>query len=137
MVGLPIKINPLDRQARKAVGIGIPFSNSGVFNSTFTSKDAIKANLLNFFLTGENERYFNTLFGAGITNLLFENISEEQLGSLKEVIYDKITFNFPTLLVKEISFTSNPDTNTINFKLVYSIKETNVINEEINVEILT
>ena len=28
-------INPLDRQPRKAIGVDLPFSGDGVFNSTF------------------------------------------------------------------------------------------------------
>ena len=36
------RINPLDRQPRKAVGISLPFSGQAVFNSTYTTKDAIK-----------------------------------------------------------------------------------------------
>ena len=52
------KINPLDRQPRKAVGISLPFSGQAVFNSTYTTKDAIKNNIINFFLTGKGERFF-------------------------------------------------------------------------------
>ena len=33
-------INPLDRQPRKAIGVDLPFSGDGVFNSTFQTKDA-------------------------------------------------------------------------------------------------
>ena len=45
------RINPLDRQPRKAVGISLPFSGQAVFNSTYTTKDAIKNNIINFFIT--------------------------------------------------------------------------------------
>ena len=43
------RINPLDLQPRKAVGVALPFQGRAVFNSTYTSKDAIKSNLINFF----------------------------------------------------------------------------------------
>ena len=36
------KINPLDRQPRKAVGVDLPFSSPSVFNSTYQTKDALK-----------------------------------------------------------------------------------------------
>ena len=68
------KINPLDRQPRKAVGIDIPFSAPAVFNSTFQTKDALKVNLINFLLTNRGERPLNPNFGGGIREMLFENI---------------------------------------------------------------
>ena len=45
------KIDPIDLQPRKAVGVSLPFSGKAVFNSTFQTKDAIKTNLINYFLT--------------------------------------------------------------------------------------
>ena len=45
------KIDPLDLQPRKAVGVALPFSGKAVFNSTFETKEAIKANLVNYLLT--------------------------------------------------------------------------------------
>ena len=45
------KIDPLDFQPRKEVGVSLPFSGKAVFNSTYHSKDAIKTNLINYFLT--------------------------------------------------------------------------------------
>ena len=56
------KINVLDQQPRKAVGIDLPFNGKGVFNSTFETKEAIKANLINYILTGKGERYFKPTF---------------------------------------------------------------------------
>ena len=61
------KIDPLDLQPRKAIGVSLPFSARGVFNSTYQSKDAIKSNLINFLLTGNQERFLNPNFGAGLT----------------------------------------------------------------------
>ena len=53
------RINPLDLKPSTAIGINIPFNGNAIFNSTFTSKDAIKASLINFFLINKNERVFN------------------------------------------------------------------------------
>ena len=66
------KINPIDLKPRVAVGVDIPFSGKAVFNQTFQTVDAIKANLINYLLTGRGERYFNPTFGSGIRNLIFE-----------------------------------------------------------------
>ena len=45
------RINPLDLQPRKAIGVSLPFSGKAVFNPTYVTKDAIKNNLINYFLT--------------------------------------------------------------------------------------
>ena len=41
------RIDPLDLQPRKAIGVSLPFSAPAVFKSTYQSKDAIKTNLIN------------------------------------------------------------------------------------------
>ena len=84
------KIDPLDLQPRKAVGVALPFSGRAVFNSTYQTKDAIRNNLINFFLTGKNERVFNLNFGAGLRNLLFENITQDRIDEIRELILENL-----------------------------------------------
>ena len=129
------KINPLDRQPRKAVGVDLPFSGNAVFNSTFQTKDALKVNLINYLLTNKGERPLNPSFGAGIRGLLFENINQEELEDIKENIYTNITRFFPTIKPTRIEVNSNPDTNIINFFLRYAIADQNIEDEFlINIE---
>ena len=47
----PQQIAPIDFDASVAVGVNIPFSGNAVFISNYQTKDAIKNNLINFFLT--------------------------------------------------------------------------------------
>jgi len=129
------KINPLDRQPRKAVGVDLPFSGNAVFNSTFQTKDALKVNLINYLLTNKGERPLNPSFGAGIRELLFENINQEELEDIKENISTNITRFFPTIKPTRIEVTSDPDTNIINFFLRYAIADQNIEDEFlINIE---
>lgn len=129
------KINPLDRQPRKAVGVDLPFSGNAVFNSTFQTKDALKVNLINYLLTNKGERPLNPSFGAGIRGLLFENINQEELEDIKENISTNITRFFPTIKPTRIEVNSNPDTNIINFFLRYAIADQNIEDEFlINIE---
>ena len=65
------KIDPIDLEPRKAVGVSLPFSGKAVFNSTFETKEAIKTNLINYFLTGRGERFLNPTFGNKLQTLLF------------------------------------------------------------------
>lgn len=128
------KIDPLDLQPRKAIGVKLPFSGRAVFNSTYQSKDAIKANLINFFLTGRGERYLNPNFGSGLRNFLFENINEGTLRGTKENIKALLEVYFPRIVVRELTLQSAPDTNLIEFFLKYEISETD-INDEIVINI--
>ena len=65
------KIFPIDRKPSTAVGVDIPFNSPGVFKSTYLTKDAIRANLINFFLTNQNERYLNPTFGGNLRAFIF------------------------------------------------------------------
>lgn len=123
------RINPLDLQPRKAVGIAIPFSGAAVFNSTYTTKDAVKSNLLNYFLTGKFERVLNVDFGAGIRDYLFEGVTNDTLQELKLNISEGLKLYFPQVIVKELKLLSTPDQNTINFSLTYAVAQTNITDE--------
>lgn len=123
------KINPLDLQPRKAIGINIPFSARAVFNQTFESKDAIRANLINFFLTGRGERLYKPLFGSGLRDLIFDNINNESLGKVEEYVREGLQLYFPRVIVTELNVVGDADYNKINFFLKYSISNTNIEDE--------
>jgi phage baseplate assembly protein W len=124
-----IKINPLDLQPRKAVGVALPFDGRAVFHSTYTSKDATRNNLINFFLTGQNERVFNTRFGSGIRNLLFENITVESIDTTREIILQGLQTYFPQVEVRNLQLIPEYDQNLVNFELKYAVRETNISDE--------
>jgi phage baseplate assembly protein W len=124
-----VKINPLDLQPRKAVGVALPFDGRAVFHSTYTSKDATRNNLINFFLTGQNERVFNTRFGSGIRNLLFENITVESIDTTREIILQGLQIYFPQVEVRSLQLIPEYDQNLVNFELKYAVRETNISDE--------
>lgn len=113
---------PIDSNDRKAVGFGFPLNGPAVFVPTFTTRDQTKANLINYLLTNKGERVFNPNFGADLRNLLFENIVEQTTEDLSSAIQTDINNFFPQVEVKEIKFNNQPDDNTINFTLVYTIR---------------
>ena len=123
------KINPLDLQPRKAVGIELPFSSKNAFSSNYQTKDAIKNNLINYFLTGRGERYLNPMFGFGLRNELFENITEEKIDALDARAREAIEIYFPRVIPNEIKLVASEDRNTIGFYLSYSIAETGIRDE--------
>ena len=123
------RINPLDLQPRKAVGVALPFQGKAVFNSTYNTKDATKSNLINYFLTGKNERVFNVNFGAGLRNLLFENITQDKIQEIELNIRAGLDLYFPRVLINTLNLQAYPDQNLINFELKYSVAQTNIQDE--------
>ena len=123
------RIQPIDLEPRRAVGITVPLSGKAVFNSSYETKNAIKSNLINFILTGKGERYFNPTFGSGIRNLIFANINRDNLTSLELIIRDELASFFPNLDINELTLSSNIDDNTILFSLKFSITDTQVEEE--------
>ena len=129
------RIDPLDLQPRKAIGVSLPFSGPAVFSSTYLSKDAIKTNLINLLLTGTGERYLNPTLGSGLRSFIFENINEASLLRIKSEVRQSIEIYFPTVSIQTLELTSQPDTNLVVFFIKYMIVDTDIEDEiTINVE---
>ena len=112
---------PIDSTERKVVGFGFPMNGPAVFVPTFTTREQTKSNLINYLLTNKGERVFNPMFGADLRNLLFENVQDRTTDELQERIQNDIKSFFPQVDIKEINFNNQPDRNTINFTLIYTI----------------
>lgn len=129
------KINPIDLQPRKAVGVQLPFSAKSVFTSNYQTKDSIKNNLINFFLTNRGERYMNPTFGSVLREKLFQNINTELEGEIEGLVEQALESYFPNVNAKEMTVTSSPDNNLIQFYLSYEIVNTNIVDQLlINIE---
>ena len=123
------RINPIDQQPSKAVGISLPFSGKAVFNSTFETKEAIKSNLINYLLTGRGERYMNPTFGSGLRNQMFTNVNRENLSTLEVQIAQELEDFFPSLSISKLNITGVPDSNMISLSLNFLIRDTLVQDE--------
>jgi uncharacterized protein len=123
----PQQIYPIDLNASKAVGINIPLSGPSVFISNYQTKDAIKNNLINFFLTNPGERPLNPSFGGGLRAFIFEQITNDNLNFLREDINSKLENYFPNIQIEDLIVSGQEDTNQITVTLKYSVINTNVI----------
>ena len=115
------QISPIDFNKSAAVGVNLPFSANGVFQPNYTTKEAIKNNLINFFLTNPGDRPLNPLFGGGLRNFLFEQITDGSLDFLKEEIQRKINENFQSINVISLEVSKSEDTNEVKMSLTYNI----------------
>jgi phage baseplate assembly protein W len=130
------QINPLDLQPSVGVGVGLPFTSNTVFTTTYTTQEALKTNLINFFLTGESERFFNPTFGAGIRTVLFDQYTDDRDEQIQGIIRSGISTWFPQITVNKLQTQFNADQNTYIVYLAYSQKMTNIEDElRINFEI--
>ena len=121
------KIYPIDQRPGTAVGVSIPFNAPNVFFSTYTTKDAIRNNLLNFFLTNTNERYLNPNFGSNLRSKLFEQIEQQNLSGLQQAIQDSIARYLSNIIVEQLDITPVYDSNEVFANITYSIIDTGIV----------
>lgn len=112
----------VDLKPSTAVGVAIPFSAPNVFTSVYTTAEQTKYNMINFMLTDRRERPFNPNFGAGLRSRLFEQITQDDLDSLKQTISNQIESYFSNVLVNSLNIVGSPDDNSITITMTYSLK---------------
>ena len=120
------KIFPIDTKPGTGVGVSIPFNARGVFKTTYTTQEAIKVNLINFFLTNKNEIYLNPTFGGNLRAFVFQQITEGNTDYLKQDIQQQLGVNFPNVIVASLDVIEYTDTNQIVVTLKYTIADTNI-----------
>ena len=121
--------NPNDLRPRVGIGVNLPLADGTGFTSNYTTREAIKYNLINYFLTNPGERPGNPTFGGGLRAFIFEQISNSTTDLLKEDIQTKISSEFPTVDVVELNVTVNPDNNEVAVAIFYAIIDTNIEDE--------
>ena len=123
------RIDPLDLDTRKAIGVKVPFTKSGVFQFNYTTKDQIKSNLINLLLTSPGERYHEPSYGIGVRDILFDQNSEtnERITTLKARIDQNISFHLPQIQMTNLKVT--PEDKTLNIRIEYRILLDNDTNE--------
>ena len=102
-----IRVNPLDLQGNIAIGVSLPFNGpSGrPFNSTYSTKDQTKFNLINLILTNPGERIMNPEFGCPLKKVLFDNIGTQTDILIEETIRRSTAIYIPTIDIIRIEIT--------------------------------
>ena len=119
----PTRINPIDRIPSKAVGISLPFNGPAVFKSNYTTKDAIRNNLINLLLTGPKERPFKPGFGAGLQTFIFEQLTAGNIEEIQEYIEVTIQDYFPEI-TSTVELKADEDRNSLYVVINYTITTT-------------
>ena len=127
------QIFPIDFNKSAAVGVDIPFSTPGVFKPNYTTKEAIKNNLINYLLTNPGERPLNPTFGGGLRAFIFEQITTNNLDFLKERISSNIKTYFSNVNINKLEILRQEDNNSITVSLTYNVINTN-INDSLQID---
>jgi phage baseplate assembly protein W len=122
----PQQIAPIDLNPNLAVGVNLPFSGPSVFTSNYLTSDAIKNNLINYFLTNPGEIPLNPTFGGGLRSFIFQQISENSLDGLKENVSLKLETYFPNVIINSLDVLKKDDENSVVVQLKYSIANSNI-----------
>lgn len=143
------KIQPEDLEGRKVIGVKLPFGGvysvtdpnerstyssrrkrprTVVFVPTYQTKDAIKTNILNYFMTAKGERYFNLPFGNELLRSLFEHDTPERRSIIIEQTRQDLQLWFPKVQVIKLEVNSAEE-NAIQLYLQYAIRDANTIDE--------
>ena len=122
-------IDVLDIKPSTGIGVSVPFDGPTGINTTFTTKDTIKSNLVNFILTGKRERVFNPSFGSGVRELLFQPITDDIIDQVDNLIRGGVESYFPTVDIQDLEVTLQPNSHSFNIYLSYTIINTNIEDE--------
>lgn len=118
--------NPLDLDYKLSIGVSLPFVGSvisgsdAVFNSTYTTIEQLRSDIINYILTNKGERILNPNYGSDLRRFVFENINGVNLNNLKLQIIDGLKSNFPQIIVNNVTITPDHDINSISINIDYS-----------------
>jgi phage baseplate assembly protein W len=119
------RVNPLDLQGNIAIGVSLPFNGpAGPFNSTYSTKDQIKSNLINLLLTDKGERIMNPEFGCDLKKALFESITSNTTDLIKDLIRYNVNLFIPDITIVSIEVGETDEyniSNTISVSVTYRI----------------
>ena len=120
-IPLTTQVNPLDLQGNIAIGVSLPFNGPVAFNSTYSTYDQIKSNLINLLLTNKGERVFNPEFGADLKTVLFEGITEDINDIIRSLISTNVSIFVPEVTITNLNVVKDEDHNTISLTVQYRI----------------
>lgn len=111
--------NPQDTGQKRGIGISVLFNTNEVFTQTFTTKEQVKANLINYILTNKGERFFDPTFGGDLKAMIFEQDSsfDDISARLENEIYNYV----PNIIINSIILKKYSDQNLVNIAINYAV----------------
>lgn len=97
-------------------------SGKGVFESSYTTQEAVISNLKNLILTAKGERYMQPNFGTNIKKVLFENNTNDIRSILKSTIVEDVEYWLPYVKLKDVEVSPSDDMHSLFIKLLFRIE---------------
>ena len=117
-----------DQDSRVSVGIDFPFNRTaggnGLFNTTETTIDAIKANIQLLLQTNQGERLFQPNLGVNLRQLLFEQMTEDLQIQIENNIVDVFERWLPFVNLTNIKIERRNDVDQTNINIEFNIRRT-------------
>jgi len=120
----------------QGIGITLPLQlgNTGYFEQSFDTLTQVKSNFINLILTRRGERVHQPEFGCGIHELLFEQLTDENIERIRLSVIEAVEqwMPFLELIQFEINSTSaNIDQNKIRLYVGYRLRRNPNIQDSI------
>lgn len=97
-------------------------AGKGVFESSYSTQEAVISNLKNLILTQKGERFMQPNFGTDIRKVLFENNTSDVREILTDTINDDIEYWLPYVKLHDVEVTSTADMHSLNIRLFFQIE---------------
>lgn len=123
------KIDPLDLNSRKAVGLKLPFESPSVFTPTYQTLEAYKSNLLNYLSTAKGDRYFNPLFGNSLLRELFETYTDTKRVAIEKQLRIELMHYFPKLNIDKLELSEIDEAGACSLHIEFSVKNSDLKDE--------
>ena len=111
------RINPLDLNHNKTIGVAFPLDEFNLQQGTHTVKEQIKSNIVNLVLTEKGERLFLPNYGVELKKLIFQN--DIDLPNLNNNINQQIQLFLPQISLINTFTEFIENENTLYIKIAY------------------
>jgi phage baseplate assembly protein W len=118
-----VPIVPEQQTSRYFKDISLSFKRHPVTNdiAAITNEDAIKRSVINLVRTRVGERFFNSLLGSRVEDMLFELGTLDIVDPIEEEIRNTIKNFEPRVVLREVNVELIPDSNDMLVSIVYDI----------------
>lgn len=120
------------------IGVTLPLQrgNTGYFAQSSSTLEQIKSNYRNLILTKKGERLMQPEFGCDIHSMLFENITEDMLETVRFAIVSATERWMPFLEVRELDVVSlKEEPNKIDITVSYRFRNNPNVTDTITVSV--
>jgi phage baseplate assembly protein W len=120
------------------ISIKFPFKETqqgGVFLPNNTTLEAIQTNLIALLTMKRRHRVMNNNLYSPLWDYVFEPWDDISSATLKTELIEKINEYIPQVDVVDIQFTFTEETNLLEVKIIYKVKDLGNITDNVSVSI--